>query len=160
MKSYIFTIITISVIGGIISSLINEENSGIKKRLNFVIGLICTIVLLSPIVSIVNNTTAIKNSINDIVDEFNIDNSSANKLIISQGTEKIAQGIKEAVADKFRINKDEIKVDLKLNTENIEAIKIEQIIINLIGKSTWRDEYDIKKFVEEQTGCSAKIKKQ
>ena len=157
MKAYIFTIITVSVIGGIVTSLISDENASLKKRLNFIIGIICAIVLLSPIVSVVSNVNQVKKGINEFVGSINADNSKLNTLIISNGAEKITSGIKKTVVNKFNIDEAEITVDLVLNNEDIESIEIEQIKIELTGKATWLDEFKIKEFVEEQTGCSVKI---
>ncbi len=157
MKEYVLTLITVSVVAGIALSFIDNDNLQLKKRLNFVVGLICAIALLSPIVATVNNFSEVKNSITSFVDSFDGDNSKVNQIIVQTGVEKISEGIKCTIADKFDIEDTDIKVSLALNKENIESVKIESITVSLFGKATWLDEYEIKKYAEEYTGCKTNV---
>lgn len=157
MSSYVFTLLAVSVIGGIATSFIDEENSALKKRLNFVIGLLCAIALVSPIASALKNANQIKNTVNSMFESVTEDNSEANRLILEVGTEKITEGIKSSVVEKFKIQEDDVKVVLLLNKDNIEAVKITQITVSLFNKATWLDEYEIKKYIEELTGCTTKV---
>ena len=85
------------------------------------------------------------------------DNSEANRLILEVGAEKISSGIKASIIEKFKIDDGDVAVSLLLNKENIEAVKISQITVSLYNKATWLDEYEIKKYIEEQTGCTTKV---
>ena len=157
MTSYIFSIITISVVGGMVISFIDNENSALKKRVSFIVGIICAIILLSPIASTVSGISTVKNQITGIFDKVDKDSDASNRLIISAGTEKISEGIEDSVCEKYSIPREEVDITLTLNSSDIEAIKIEQITVVLTGKSTWEDEYEIKEYVEGITGCKTRV---
>ena len=159
MKGYIFTIIAVSVISGIISSMISGSKTNIKKYLNFVSGLICAISLLSPIVSIAKNIDSFSNSIEEMINELSNEGtvSEANKIILDAGKEQISEGIKKAIIAKYGFDESDINIAVCLNDKNIEAIILEKIEIYLKNKATWTDELIIKDYVEGLVGCQVEI---
>ena len=161
MKGYIFTIIAVSVISGIISSMLSNSKTGLKKFVNFISGLICAIALLSPIVTIANNMNSFSSSIEGFIDTLNGDDSvsTTNKIIIDTGTENICRGIKNTVISKYGFSENDVNINAKINADNIEAITLEEIEITLKNQATWIDEYNLKDFVENLVGCKVKIKK-
>ena len=161
MKAYIITIITISIVAGIISSLLSSE-SKLRKHINFISGLICAISLLSPIVNIAKSTTVLTDSIESIIGSLDISESinSSNQIIIDEGTEQICKGIKEAVKSRFKFNDESIKIEATINDNNIEAIILERITITLLGDATWTDEKRVKEYIEELVGCNVIVRKE
>lgn len=161
MKAYIITIITISIVSGIISSLLSSE-SKLRKHINFISGLVCAIALLSPIVNIAKSTTVLTDSIENIIGSFDISESinNSNQIIIDEGTEQICKGIKEAVKSRFKFNDESIKIEATINDNNIEAIILERITITLLGDATWTDEKQVKEYIEDLVGCNVIIRKE
>ena len=90
MGNYISTIITLSILGGVVVSLISEKSS-LKKHINMILSLICVIVLLSPITNLILNKEIFKASVNKFFDQAlqseTIDNS--NKIIVSNSIKSI-----------------------------------------------------------------------
>ena len=159
MNTYISTIITVSVISGIISSVISSINDGIKKQINYIIGLICVIVLLSPIISIVNNATEFKNSISNFFESITTEEkiNDSNEIIVNTGIEKICQGVKESIVQRFGFDEKEVIVDAELNDTNINSISISKINVVLTGKASWSDVDTVKKYLEDLIGCDASV---
>jgi len=161
MNGYIFTIIAISVISGIISSMLSANKNSLKRYINFISGLICSIALLTPIVTIAGNIGAFSDSIESIIDSLNTNEgiSSTNEIIIETGKEQIEQGIKKAIISKFGFSEEDIAVKVIVNDENIEAVILEKTEIILRNKASWTDEQQIKTYVESLVGCRVDIKK-
>ena len=161
MKAYIITIITISIVSGIISSLLSSE-SKLRKHLNFISGLVCAIALLSPIVNIAKSTTVLTDSIENIIGSLDISESinNSNQIIIDEGTEQICKGIKEAIKSRFKFNDESIKIEATINDNNIEAIILERITITLLGDATWTDEKRVKEYIEDLVGCNVIVRKE
>ena len=161
MKGYIFTIIVVSVISGIISTMLSNNKNSLKKYVNFVAGLICMLALLSPIVSIASNMGAFSGSIENIISslDFSSSVSTTNQIIVETGKEKIEQGIENAIITKYNFSQEDIDVNVIVNDKNIEAIILEKIKITLKNKASWTDEQQIKNYVESLVGCQVEIKK-
>lgn len=153
MASYITTLITISIIGGVISNLISSFN-GIKRYVNYFIGLIAVVCLLSPIVSFVSNISSFKTSINNFIDKFASQDiiDSSNDIIINSGAENIKGGIKKTLVEHFGLDEKEIIIELEIDKTNIEAIKINKITVILTGKASWNDVDAVKEYLNNVIG--------
>ena len=159
MNGYIGTILIISVIGGIASCI--SPSNRTKKHINFIIGLITTIALITPIVKIANNTGLIKNKISEIVSEISQNDKidASNKIIVDTASQKVCEGIKEAVATHFKIDNDNIRVTALFDTSNSQAITVERIDIVLLDKASWLDSHQVKNFAQEMAGCRVTVTK-
>jgi len=159
LKFYILTIITVSVISGIISAMLANGENSLKKHINFITGLICAIALLSPVVTIAKNAGALTNSIEGLVDSIDLNNSinQGNEIIIEAGTEQISKGVKEAIINKYNFGEEEISVVITVNDDKIDAIKLTGITVTLTGKASWTDSNSIKQYVEGLVGCPVKV---
>ena len=155
MNTYVSQIIIISIVGGIVTSLLSRKSSHINKYINFIIGLICTIVLISPIVTFTKNTTIITQQIEEIFSSDKV--SISNEIIINTSVEKLNKGIEENLMKKFNLNDDDINVITRINKDNIENIMIEEIEITLCNKAIWLDDSKIIEYAKEITGSKIKI---
>ena len=158
MKAYIITIISVSVIAGIISFLFSTNSSVLKRHINFITGLICAIVFITPIASIAKNSLEIKDSVTSIISGISDnDTSLSNKIIVQTSVEKICEGIKNTVINKFSFNENDVSVTATINDKNIEAITIDEIIITLSNDAIWYDDEKIKEYVTDITDCNVFI---
>ncbi len=159
MKAYIITIITIAVISGIISSMLPNSDSSMKKHINFITGLICAIALLSPIVAIAKNADILTDKIENMVNSLDASDNvnKGNAIIIEAGTERIEKGIKEALISKYGFKEENVSVEIAVNDENVEAILLKKITITLTNEATWTDGNNVKKYIEELVGCPVQI---
>ena len=158
MKPYILAIITVSIIGGIISSLLSN-NSSLKKYVNFISGLICAITLLAPIASVVNNASAFTNGIDNFMNKIDVNQNidERNNIIIDESVDKICEGIKNAIVTSFKLNEAHVSVSLKINSENLDSILLEEVLVTLTESATWYDDNKIKEYVQELVGCKVLV---
>ncbi|MBQ8545907.1 MAG: stage III sporulation protein AF [Clostridia bacterium] len=160
MNTYTLTILTVSLVGGIINSLV-ASNNGLKKYISYIVSLVCVVCLISPIGSLIGNIANIKSNINDYVEEvFSSDAyNNSNSLIINTGKEKVCEGVKEIIKDRYGFDDNEVIVDLELDETNIQAIKIEKINIILTGKASWSDVNTVEEYIKDMVGCDISVKR-
>lgn len=160
MSNYVITILTVAVSGGIINSLVSKD-SHLKKYINYIVSLVCVVCLISPIGSVISDLASIKQNINEYVDGIFVSDriESSNSLIINTSKEKICQGIKETIIDKYKFNSDDIHVQLKLDESNVHALKIDKINVVLTGKASWSDVKTVEDFLKTTIGANVEVKR-
>ena len=158
MNEYIYTVVTVTTIGGILISLLPEKSSKIKKQINFIVGLICTLVFISPIIGILSNSQAIKDNISSIVLSIdNVSSSATNEIIVCTSLDKISQGIKKSIINKFNLSEQDVDVRVFITDKSKEVIYIDYVEIILKNGATWTDDNKIKEYIEDLSGCKVKI---
>ncbi len=159
MNGYIYTILVVAIIGGIVNSIVSESYGSLKKHINYVVGLICVISLIAPLSSLIKNSGELKESISgffdNVVNEEYLD--SSNSLIVNTGVDKVCLGIKSTVIDKFGFDENDVIVTLETNTQNIDSITITKINIVLTGKASWTDVKNVKDYIENLVGVRADV---
>ena len=161
MKAYINSIIIVSLVSSILSALLSSSKSSLKKYLNFISGLICAIILLTPVVNIVNNASVLSNGIENVINSLDITDKIqySNKIIIEEGTEKICNGVKDAIISKYNFKSESVEITAKINDSDIQAVLLEEITVTLKNEATWTDEEQVRNYVEDLVGCSVQVKK-
>ena len=158
MSGYISSIITVTTVGGILVSLLSEKSSKLKKQLSFTVGLICALVFISPIVGVLNNSQMIKDSISNIVLSIeNEHNIASNEIIVGTSLDRISQGVKSMIINKFELKEQDVEVRVFITDDSRDVIYIDYVEISLKNGAAWIDEKKIEDYVEEMSGCKAKI---
>lgn len=159
MKSYIYTILALAVVCGIISSLLSDTNQGTKKYVNFLMGLVMVITIMMPFKNLTYGISNIKNAVNGFFDNIKtqqiIDNS--NTVIINSSKENICKGIKNSLLSKYGFNENEVEISLEIDTSEISAIKITGVNIILSGKAAWSDINEVSKYMENLVGVNVNV---
>lgn len=155
MSSYITSLITISIVGGLVCNIVSTFKD-IKGIVNYFIGLLAVICLLSPIISFITNINSLKAKINDYFDSFASEEiiDSSNNLIINAGVDSIKAGIKDSIISKFKFDENEVIVEIDTDTSSIEAVSIKKITVILTGKASWNDVDQVKEYLENIIGGS------
>ena len=150
MKLFTITIITASVVGGIVNSLVCDH-SKLKKYVSFLVTIVCTLSLCQPIIEILTSGAKLKDAATEYFESITLQDkiNVSNDIIISASKSKIESGIKELIVDKFNLDSGEVSVDIILNEENVESIKIEKIYVYITGKSSWSDSDKIKDYLKD-----------
>ncbi|MBQ7760704.1 MAG: stage III sporulation protein AF [Clostridia bacterium] len=160
MENYISTIITISILGSVVLSLVSEKSS-LKKYVNMVLSLICVIALLSPITSLLLNIDYFKSNIMDFLDSTMqneaIDNS--NKIIIESGVESIENGIQATIVNRFSLDERDVLVRAIIDEKNIESVTIKGIEVTLSNKAIWSNADSIRDYIYNLTGIEVNVRK-
>ena len=159
MNGYIITLLVISFVGGIINSIL--PNGGLKKYVKYIISLVCVISLVSPLSSIVLNASSIKDGVTSFVDKIIINDKVeiSNSLILNTSAEKISEGIKDTIINKYNFEEKEVFVDVIFNKKNNAAITIDKIEVSLTGKASWSDCERIEEYLKSLTGCNISVKR-
>ena len=160
MNGYVISIIIVSIVGGIASSLISMTDNRFKKQLSFIISLIYIIVLIAPVKNAINNIKLFSENIDTFISSLNTNIDYSNNLIINSSIDNISIGIKNELLKEFSLKSDDVKVTIDVNTDNIEAVKIEAIKIFLYNEATWHDEEKIINYLDKLLGCKIIIKKE
>lgn len=157
MNAYINSILIIAVVGGVASSLVSSNK--LKKHINYIIGLVSTLILLSPIVTFISNIENVKDTINNFISDTISGETlnNTNSLIVNTGVEKISEGVKTLVVDKYNFEETDVYVNVIADTTDISSIRITSICITLKNKATWSDAESIEKYVENYVGCDVYV---
>ena len=159
MNKYVITIFISTFISGILLTLTPEGK--IKKYVQYIISLVLIISIIAPISSLLLSVTDLKRDLQDYISDILVSEKIeiSNSLIINTGIEKISEGIKEAIVDKYNFDENEISVELILNGENISTIKIAKINVYLTGKSSWSDANKIEEYLKSLIGGDINVKR-
>ncbi len=160
MKSYVSTILISSLVGGIINSIIPQK-SKLKKYVLFIVTLVCSLVLIQPISTILSSAKEIKDAASSFFNSISLQDqiNSTNDIIISTSKDRIEKGIKDLVIDKYNFPENEVLVEIILNEETIDAIKIEKILVFISGKSSWSDADAIEKYLKNIVSSEVEVKR-
>ena len=159
MKSYIYTILALAVVCGIISSLLSDTNQGTKKYVNFLMGLVMVITIMMPFKNLTYGISNIKNAVNGFFDNIKIQQiiDNSNTVIINSSKENICKGIKNSLLSKYGFNENEVEISLEIDTSEISAIKITGVNIILSGKAAWSDVNEVSKYMENLVGVNVNV---
>ena len=160
MKGFSFTILTASLVGGIINSLVSK-NSKLKKYVLFIVTLVCTLSIISPISAVLTNVSDFKKSVEDFFESTIIQNkiNLSNEIIIKESKERIESGIKDLLIQKYKFDENEVSVEIILDKKQIDNIKIEKIYVYISGKASWSNADEIKKYLENTVGSEFIVKR-
>lgn len=160
MNKYSITILTVSVVGGIINSLVDSQ-SPLKKYISYLVSLVCVVSLIAPIGGIISNITNLKGNINEYFDKILVSEKidAGNELIINSSKEKICEGIKNTLTNKYNFDEKEVIVSLDIDKTDLQAIKIEQINVILTGKASWHDVKNVQEYLEDVVGGKIVVKR-
>ncbi len=153
MKVYIYSLLIVSLVGGIINSFV-ENFGSLKRYISYFLCLIMVICMISPLTDLIGNVSNLKDGITSFFDRIT-DNevlNGTNEIIINTGTDAIKKGIKNTLIEKYGFDEREIIVEIETDTTNIEAIKITKINITLTGKASWSDVDAVKNYLKNIVG--------
>ena len=153
MKGYIYTLLVISLVGGIINSFVDNFGS-LKKYISYFLCLIMIICMLSPLTEVIGSASNLKDNIASFFDKITDDEAlnGTNEIIVNTGIDAVKKGIKNTLIEKYGFDEKEIIVDIETDTTNIEAIKITKIKIILTGKASWSDVDSVKDYLKNIVG--------
>ena len=161
MNAYIISIVTVSLAGAIITSILPSGEKSLKKYVNYVIGIITVAVILSPLSSLAGGISSVKENIkkfsDSIVSEEKI--SGTKEIIINTAEKNICDKIKRMVMQKFNFSESDVYVTLEVDKSNSEAVAVKCINVILTGKASWSDADNVKKYIEKISGCDAYVTK-
>lgn len=161
MNAYLNTLLTVSVISGIVNSFLPSSKKSLKKYVGYLMGLVLAVVILSPLASFVSEISTIKENIKNFTDSLMIEESvgKANKVIINATEKSICDKIKNMLISKYHFEDTDVYVSLETEENDTETTTVKRIVVTLTNKASWSDADRIKKYLENITGCEVFVSK-
>lgn len=158
MNSYLKTILLLSVIGGIINSLIIPQNK-VKKYVSYFISLIMILVILSPIFKFISSFENVKEYISNFYHSIRTEEiiEQSNSLIVKTSEENVCNGIKEIIISKFGFEKTDVYVSINCDKSDISCIKINEVTVILTNKASWSNIDAVKEYLDKTVGCKINV---
>lgn len=160
MKNFAFTVLTASLVGGIINSLVSKK-SKVKKYVFFLVTIVCTLSLLQPLITVLSSASELKDAVSSFFEGVLIQDKidSTNEIIINTSKARIENGIKDLVIDKYKFSENEVAVEIILNQDKIDEIKIEKIYVYICGKASWSDAESIERYLSNMVSSEIEVKR-
>ena len=158
MNNYIYSLLIVSLIGGIINTFTDGMGST-KRYISYFLSLMMVICMASPIFSVIKSTEGIKDNINSFFNEIT-DNDKLdglNEIIVNTSTEAVIKGIKNTIVDRFGFDENEVFVEIETDKTSIESIKITKIKVILTGKASWSDVETVKEYLLNVVGGDVSV---
>ncbi len=157
MKQYIITVVIVGMIGSIVSILSPDgEGGGLKSHVRLAIGLVLTLVCVSPLISLVKTLGEL--DVQGLVGEIEGSDREEYESIFQSGydaaeIENLKEGIKAILRERFDIADDECYVSVVTRADNDEKRRLERIFINFYGAAIWKNTGEIESYLSELFGC-------
>ena len=159
MKRYLYTILLLSLIIGIISSFISDTSNGTKKYINYLMGLIMVITILMPFKNMAAGILNLKEYINDFFTNIKTEQiiDESNSVIINSSKENISNGLKKALISKFGFSEKDIYVSIDTDETEISAIKLTGVNIIMTNNASWSNVDEVQKYMENLVGVRVSV---
>lgn len=161
MKSYLITIITVSICVGIYY-VISPSFGGIEKYSKMIGMLIVFCVIISPIKELLNIfeetefddfRDSIINSENDTQGKYD---EMFENYLSSFSIEEIKREIKNMLLEQFEIPNDECEISV-FSEQKESALTLSKVQILLSGKSIFKNPYTIEEYFENRLNCICEV---
>ncbi len=161
MKSYLITVITVSICIGIYN-IISPSFGGIEKYSKMIGMLIVLCVIISPVKDLLNILD--QNGLDSIKDSLiNSDDSIQdkygdifNEYLASFSIEEIKREIKELLLKEFDIPDNECEITV-FSDQKDGNMMLSKVQILLSGKSIFKNPYTIEEYFEKLLKCTCEV---
>ena len=157
MKQYIITVIIVGVIGSLVTILSPDgEGGGLKSHVRLAVGLVLTLVCISPLISLVQTLGEL--DIHGLVGDIEGSDREEYESIFQSGydaaeIENLKEGIKSILRERFDVTYDECYVSVVTRTDKDGKRDLERIFINFYGAAIWKNTGEIEDYLGELFGC-------
>lgn len=160
MKSYLLTIITVSICIGIYN-VISPQFRGFEKYSKMIGMLIVLCIIISPVKNFLSffDDEALEDMKDEIInrdDEENEYDKIFNDYLASYSIEELKSTIEERLFDNYQIPSDECEITI--STEHLDGeLTLSHIQILLSGKSIFKNPYTIEDYFSKLLGCTCSV---
>ena len=153
MRDYVRSILIVSVITGLVQSLLPSEK--MKKHIRFLSSCIVLLLLLHPLVTIGDALRGIYTDVNGLLDRIEAAEqsgiASGEALIQTYGEKAVSDYVKKYLSSEFALVPDEIEVQISNNEEDI------LVTVILRGRASWADGTAIAEQLRNKLSCPIKV---
>lgn len=157
MKDYLFQIIVISILVGV-WQLISPDSASTKKYTKMIGMLVVLCVMISPMETILKSfdkdlLEGIKDSLIEGDEDKNDDYSGIlNEYLTSFSIQEYKKAIQEILLKEFKIPIEESEIEV-FTVQSGEHLSVSNIQILLLGKSIFKNPYEIEKRISSVSKC-------
>ncbi len=158
MQKYIVTVITITLIGSFLCSVL-DLNASKSKYVSYIVSLSIVCALLSPISSMISTVINIGSYMefeNDHLIEQ--DTTAYEKLMLSTADLQLKRAIISIADKKFGILLDIENVTFTYDDTDMQSIEIEKISVDTKNQFVIKDLYEMKIYIEDMFMCECEVR--
>lgn len=149
---FVLSVLTVCVISGVAVGLAPEGS--IKKYIKLIVSLCVLAAILTPLIGIVSSIPSVGDEISEIFGKKEEEDGAYDEKQIEAQKAAVEAAVCDVVASKFGIDKKAISVSLTIDAQNISAIEIREIKINIKGKCNTAE---IANYIGEMFYGTAKV---
>ena len=154
IREYIFSIMIVSLSGAAVNMLA-PENSNLSKYVHFLIALVISLVMLSPLYSFIYELPDIFDKEYIQKSEYSISSDLVSEnAIIAETIEIMKKEVETAIESRF--NCDVKEIEIICNTDDIEKIYITYIKISYEKENKYLFS-DTKKYITDLFNCECEV---
>ena len=162
MRGYIYSIVVLSAVIGVIFSL-TPKSQGLRKHLRFISSVCLLCVLTSPAAELVDElfsmgkdlAGSVSQSEKELQDKYE---GIFDDYLEGKYGENIGQAVKDALYDKFNIKNENCRVATEFSYSEKDGLKTpRKITVVLSGRAIYVDPLKVKDFISEVFGCEAEV---
>ena len=161
MKSYLITIITVSICIGIYN-IISPVFHGLEKYSKIIGMLVVLCVIISPVKDLMNTFDEewLQNIKDSIVDSDYTEKGEYDEMftdyLSSFSLEELKKEIENILLEAFEIPNDECEISISTESKN-GKLAVSRVQILLSGKSIFKNPYSIEEYFEKLLNCTCQV---
>ncbi len=157
LKQYIYSLMVISVVGGVVTALTPSGKSEINKYVRFAVSVAAVFAMLAPFIG--------KTFSELDLDAWQIASGETQQTadsvlpekVLEEAKKRAEQNIQLVLQTKFSISEDGAGVFLILDTEDMQAVKIVRVEVSLYDARHNISRDKIKEYLEETLYCECEV---
>ena len=153
MKTYIMSIMSASVVAGILESILPGER--LKRHLHYLFSCVMLLLLVTPLLTLLPGLGKIEDEIKSFVSELEKAEKNGTEqgeaLIESYQEEAISAYVKERLQSEFALDPAEVTVAMEKVQNN--AV----LHITLHGRASWTDSSKVIEYFKKELNCQVKV---
>ena len=129
---FVLSVLTVCVISGVAVGLAPEGS--IKKYIKFIVSLCVLAAILTPLIGVISSIPSVGEESSEIFGKKGEESGEYGEKQIEAQKAAIEAAICDIVSSKFGIDKGAVSVSITIDAQNISAIEIREIKINVKSK--------------------------
>ena len=156
MKSYVISVLLVSVLGSVVSMLAPEgEGGGLGRHTRLAVGLCLIITVAYPLAGLVECLRGLDLSALIPLTEAGEEEYESIFLssLESAERENLCEGIKDILEKNFAVSPEECRVDLNISRGEDGERRLTRVLITLYGSAVWKDTGAMEDYLSSLLGC-------
>ena len=156
MREYIITLMTVSVVCGVISVLSPKEDMG--KYVSFVCGICALGIIVTPITELIKRAEEFPDILGDRLENYDEEfyENTFEESIVAGSVKQAESILKNDLSQELNLDQDSF--DIALSVERSEnSISVKRATVTIYPKGLTIDARSVIEYIEKNLGCSCMI---